>query len=52
LLSNTFTLKLGHDAKQFLVDMTTATGKDIAEHVMRPGKVIHTGLVIVGFAHS
>ena len=29
-LSNAFKLKLGHDAKLFLVEMTAATGKDIA----------------------
>jgi len=41
-LSNAFKLKLGHDVKQFFVDMKAATGKDIAEHVMRPAKVIPT----------
>jgi len=39
-LSNAFKLKLGLDVKLFLVEMKVATGKDIAEHVMRPAKVI------------
>jgi hypothetical protein len=39
-LSNAFKLKLGHDPKIFLVEMKRATGKEIAEHVIRPAKVI------------
>jgi len=39
-LSNAFKLKLGHNEKLVLVEMKTATGKDIAEHIMRPVKVI------------
>jgi len=38
--SNAFELRLGHNVKQFLVQMKAATGKDIAEQVMRPVKVI------------
>jgi len=32
--------------------MKAAIGKDIAEHVMRPAKVIATTLVTVGYADS
>jgi len=39
-LSNAFKLKLGHDLKIFLVEMKRATGKEIAEHITRPAKVI------------
>ena len=50
-LSNTFKLKLGHTVKLFLVEMKAATGKEIAEHVMRPAKVIPASLVTVSYAH-
>jgi len=50
-LSNGFKLKLGHDVDLFLIEMKAATGKDIAEHVMRPTTVIHTSLVMVSYAH-
>jgi hypothetical protein len=50
-LSNAFKLKLGHDVKLFLVEMKAATGKDIAEHVIRPVKVIPASLVPVSYAH-
>ena len=36
--------------KLFLVDMEAATGKDIAEHVMRPAKIIPASLVTVSYA--
>jgi len=49
-LSNPFKLKQGHDVKLFLVDMKAATRKDIAEHVMRPAKVISASLVMVSYA--
>ena len=39
-LSNAFKLKLGHDSKIFLVEMKRATGKEIAEHVIRPATMI------------
>ena len=39
-ISNTFKLKLGHNVKIFLVEVMRATGKEIAEHVIRPRKVI------------
>jgi len=39
-LSNAFKLKLGHNVKIFLVEMMRATGKEIAEHIIRPTKVI------------
>jgi len=38
--SNTFKLKLGHNVKIFRVKMMRATGKETAEHVIRPTKVI------------
>jgi hypothetical protein len=50
-LSNGFKLKLGQDVKLFLVEMKPATGKDIAEHVIRPVKVIPASLVLVSYAH-
>jgi len=50
-ISNAFKLKLGHNVILFLVDMKAATGKDIAEHVMRPAKVIPASLVTVGYSH-
>jgi len=50
-LSNTFKLKLGHDVQLFLVEMKAATGKEIAEHVMRPAKVIPASLVRLSYAH-
>ena len=49
-LSNAFKLKLGHDVKLFLGDMKPATGKDIAENVMKPAQVISASLVTV--SHS
>jgi hypothetical protein len=49
-VSNVFKLKLGHYVKLFLIDMKAATGKDIAEHVMRLDKGIHTSLVVVSYA--
>jgi len=39
-LSNAFKLKLGHNEKIFVVEMMRATGKETAEHVIRPTKVI------------
>jgi len=44
-LSNAFKLKLGHNVKIFVVEMMRATGKEIAEHVIRPTKVIHASRV-------
>jgi hypothetical protein len=38
-LSNAFKLKLGYNVKVFLGEMMRATGKEIAEHVIRPTKV-------------
>jgi len=49
-LSNAFKLKLGHNLKLFFVEMKAATGKDIAEHIIRPVKVIPTKLVQVSYA--
>jgi hypothetical protein len=50
-LSNAFKLKLGHNVNVFLVGMKAATGKDNAEHVMRPGKVTPASLFPVKYAH-
>jgi hypothetical protein len=50
-LSNAFKLKLGHDVQLFLIEMMAATGKEIAEHVMRPAKVIPTSLVTLSYPH-
>jgi hypothetical protein len=49
-LSNAFQLKLRHDVKLCLIQMMAATGKDIAEHVIRPVKVIPTSLEPVSYA--
>jgi len=54
-LSNVFKLKLGHNVKILVAEMMRATGKEIAEHVIRPTKVIrashvkarHTQLLIM-----
>jgi hypothetical protein len=50
-LSNPFKLKLGHDVQLFLVEIMAATGKEIAEHVIKQAKVILTSLVTVSYAH-
>jgi len=39
-LSIAFKLKLGYNVKIFVVEMMGATGKQTAEHVIRPTKVI------------
>ena len=39
-LSNAFKLKLGHNVKIFVLEMKRVTRKEIAEHVIRPTKVI------------
>jgi len=39
-LSNLFKLTLRHDPNIFLVEMKRATGTEIAEHIIRPAKVI------------
>jgi hypothetical protein len=41
-LSNAFKLKLGYNLKIFLVTIKRAAEKDIAKHVIRLAKVIHT----------
>jgi hypothetical protein len=51
-VSNAFLLKLGHNVKLFLVEMKTATGKDIAEHIMRPAKVLPAILFKVSYAQG
>jgi len=49
-LSNAFKLKLGHNVKLFWVELHVPTGKEIAVHVMKPAKVIHTSLFTVSYA--
>jgi len=49
-LSNALKLKLGHNVQLFLVEMKSATGKDIAEHVIGPAKEIPTTLVTGSYA--
>jgi len=49
-LSNAFKLTLAHNVKLFLIEMKAATRKDIAEHVMRPAKVVPASLVVVSYA--
>ena len=44
-LPNASELKLGHNVKIFVVNMMRATGKGIAERVIRPTKVICTSRV-------
>jgi len=50
-LSNAFKLKLGHNVNLFLVEIKTATGKEIAEHIMRPANVIPASLFKESYAH-
>jgi len=50
-LSNAFKLKLGHNVNLFLVEMKAATGKEIAEHVMKPAKIIPPSLFKESYAH-
>jgi len=50
-LSNALKLKLGNNVNRFLVEMKTVTGKEIAEHIMRPAKVIPASLVPVSYPH-
>jgi len=42
-----FRLKLWHNLKQLIVEIKAATGKDIADHIIRPAKMISTSLVTV-----
>jgi hypothetical protein len=48
-LSNAFKLKLGHHMKTVLVEMLRATGKEIAEQIIGPTKVIPTSSVKARF---
>jgi len=50
-LSNAFKLKLQHNVNLFLVEMKAATGREIAEHVMKPAKVIPATLFKECYAH-
>jgi hypothetical protein len=49
-ISNAFKLKPGHHVKLFLVEMKSGTGKDIAEHVIKPVKVFPRSCVPVRYA--
>jgi len=44
-LSNAFKLKLGHNVKIFVVEMMRVTGKETAERVIRPTKIIALALL-------
>jgi hypothetical protein len=50
-ISIAFKLKVGYNLKLFLVGIKVVTGKDIAEHLMRPAKLIPTSFVAVTYAH-
>ena len=50
-LSNAFKLQLGHNVKQFWVEMKRATGKQIARNVIWLAKVIPASHVKVRYAH-
>ena len=39
-LSNAFKLKVGHNVKIFVVEIMRETGKETAEHIIRPTKII------------
>jgi hypothetical protein len=49
-LSKAFKLKLGHNVKVFLIEMKAATGKNIAEHIIKPAKVIPASLDTASYA--
>jgi len=49
-LSNAFKSKLGHNLKLLLLEMKPATGTDVAEHVIRPAKVILASLIRESYA--
>jgi len=51
-LSNSSKLKLGHNLALFLIEIKVATGKDIAEHVIRLAKEIPTILIMVRYAQQ
>jgi len=44
-LSDAFKLKVGYDWNIFWIEMKNAAGKELAEHVIRPAKVIPTSYV-------
>jgi hypothetical protein len=48
--SNAFKLKLGHDVKLVAVEMKVPIGKNIAEHIVRPAKLIPASRVMVCYA--
>jgi hypothetical protein len=50
-LSNAFKLILEQNVKQSLGELKAAAGKDIAEHAMRPAKVIPDSIVMVSYSH-
>jgi hypothetical protein len=50
-LSNALELKLGFNVNRLLVKMKAATGKDNAEHVIRPATVIPAIHLPISYAH-
>jgi hypothetical protein len=48
-LSNALKLKPAYNVRMVLVQMKAATAKDIAEHGIRPAKVIPASLVLVSY---
>jgi hypothetical protein len=51
-LSNAFKLKLGHEGMIFVVGMMRATGKETAEHVIRPTNDIPLALLRLDTSNS
>jgi len=49
-LSDVFKLKQGYNYKLFWIEMKAATGKDIAEHLIRPAKLLPAHLVLLSYA--
>lgn len=45
--SNACKMKVGYNLKTFLVEMNTARGKDIVEHIIRPARVMRGSLLTV-----
>jgi len=50
-LSNALKLKLGHSVKILLVEVMRVTGMEIAEHVIRPTKVIPLAVLRLDVSH-
>ena len=50
-IPNVSTLKLEHNLKLSLGEMRSAIGKEIAEHILRPGKIIPASNVRASCVH-